>query len=156
MHYHDIETASMTKGRQRIFVNEPWLIDLSNPPQLKADVNKCRDPEQTSDNIRVYIPLDLNHVAILRRLDWVILKYGEATEENESRFAEEIETVISQLEIFDQLRFTSDISKTAKHRPAAVKLAKEIIMRLKTIPDAGAESFPFELIEELQHEFAEK
>ena len=28
-------------------------------------------------------------------------------------------------------------------------------MRLKMIPDAGAESFPFELIEELQHEFAE-
>lgn len=42
------------------------------------------------DNVRIYIPMDLNREAILRRLDRVIAHYGETTEENEMDFSVDV------------------------------------------------------------------
>lgn len=42
---------------------------------------------------------------------------------------------------------------TSRHSADAVALAKDIVTRLEGIEDAGAETFPFELIEELKEEF---
>ena len=61
-----------------------------------------KTPDENRDNIRIYVPLDLNKDAILRRLDSIIFHYGEANEANEFNFAQDVEMLISQIEIYDQ------------------------------------------------------
>jgi hypothetical protein len=50
-----------------------------------------------------YIPLDLNKNVILERLDRIICHYGEANESNESAFEFDVQTLIWQIEIYDQV-----------------------------------------------------
>lgn len=59
--------------------------------------------------------------------------------------------IISQLEIYDQIWFVRHMPKKGEHSREAKKLVAEIVSRLENIPDGGAESFPFELIDELNH-----
>lgn len=153
MIHHTIDPYPIPE-KSPIYINEPWLIDASKEPQMKKDVEKFRQPDDCEDNVRIYIPMDLNHDAILRRLDYVINKYEEASGANEFRFGEEVSQIIAQLEIYDQIRYIRHMPKEGgKHSPEAVALAKDIITKLEGIEDAGAEMFPFELIEELKEEF---
>lgn len=55
------------------------------------------------DNIRIYVPLDLNADAIIRRLNAIVSFYGEATEENEFNFSIAVSKLLSQIEIYDQI-----------------------------------------------------
>ncbi len=59
------------------------------------------EPENEKDNIRVYIPMELNGAAILRRLRFIIEHYGEANEENESKSDSDVRRILSQIEIYD-------------------------------------------------------
>ena len=77
-----------------LFVNETQLAD---PTELPAG--------SPPDNIRIYIPLDLNHDAILRRLNGIYRRYGELTESNEFSISSEVYNLISQIEIYDQVWF---------------------------------------------------
>ena len=56
------------------YINEPWLIDRRFQ---FFEMEWSADPDAQADNIRIYIPLDLNKEAILERLDLVIMHYGE-------------------------------------------------------------------------------
>ena len=48
----------------------------------------------SEDNVRVYVPLDLNPKTILRRLDYVINRYGESTEKNEFHFSADVNCIV--------------------------------------------------------------
>lgn len=101
MQHHRLDPYPIPKDKAPLYVNEPWLTDkslLEYPP--------CREPEGVEDNVRMYIPMDLNREAILRRLDRVIAHYGEANEENEMEFRADVDAIISQIEIYDSLVFT--------------------------------------------------
>ena len=97
--------------------------------------------------------MDINRKSMLRRINAIIMKYGEATEENEMFFSQEVEQIISQLEIYDQIWRCRDFKYEAKHSEKAVKVATNIINLLEDIPDGGAEVFPFELIKDLREEY---
>ncbi len=86
------------KDQEALFVNEPWLLDKSI-----IDYPFSKEPEPYPDNIRIYLPLDLNKKAILRRLDHVIFRYKEATFENEVRFSIEVDRLIDQIAIYDRI-----------------------------------------------------
>ncbi len=79
-----------------MYINEPWIIDKS---LLEYPVSA--EPEKEDDNIRVYVPLDLNREAIVRRLYRVIGQYGEANEDNEAEFSVDVGMILYQLEIYD-------------------------------------------------------
>lgn len=49
--------------------------------------------------------------------------------------------------------FVRHMPKKGEHSREAKKLVAEIVSRLENIPDGGAESFPFELIDELKEEY---
>ena len=83
-----------------LFVNETQLADPTELP-----------PGSPSDNIRIYIPLDLNYDAILRRLNDIYRRYGELTESNEFSISSEVYNLISQIEIYDQVWFVRDVYK---------------------------------------------
>lgn len=148
--HHTLDVYPIPREKEPMFINEPWLID-------KTLLESCEEenPDKEKDNIRVYVPLDLNHSAILRRLEAVIDRYGEANEENEMNFSIDVEGILSQVEIYDQVWYVREYQETMRHSQRAVSLIKEIIVLLENIVDGGAECFPFETIEELRKEYLE-
>ena len=103
-----------------LYINEPSLIDKSlefYPQGMKVDDKK--------DNVRVYIPLDLNKDAILRRLDRVINQYGETSEENEMEFSIDVGMLVSQIEIYDQVWYVRHMPPKGEHSLEAMDQLKE-------------------------------
>lgn len=148
MEHHRLDPYPIPKEEMPLFVNEPWLIDKQ---LLEYPIHV--EPEEYDDNVRVYIPMDLNKNAILRRLDGVIANYGEANEENEFNFSVDVREIISQIEIYDQVWYTRHMPDEGKHSKEAIALVKEFVARLEQIPDGCAECFPFDEIEELKREW---
>lgn len=139
-----------------MFINEPWFIEKSIYLETYEQQKKAANPENEVDNIRIYLPIDLNRKAILRRLKDLIYQYEEANEENELVFSADVGRLISQIEIYDQIWYVRHLSNDfneRKHSYEAIELVKEFITVLKEIPDGCAERFPFDTIEELEVEY---
>ena len=83
------------------------------------------------DNVRVYIPLDLNKDAIIRRLDSLIYHYGEANEGNESEFRVDVNLLIFQIEIYDQVWYVRHMPKEGRHSKEAIELVKAFVKKLE-------------------------
>lgn len=149
MDHHTLDVYPIPKDKAPLYINEPWLIDRS----LLEISNGSAEPEQEQDNIRVYIPMDINKNAILRRLDMLIIRYGEANEKNEIDFSIDVDMLVSQIEIYDQIWYARHMTENSNHSREVVELVKEFIARLEEIPDGCAESFPFELIDTLRKEY---
>ena len=139
-----------------LYINEPWLIDVSFDGMEKVS----EEPDPDPDNVRVYLPLDLNAEAILRRLRYVVYRYGEANEANESNYSADVYRLVSQIEIYDQVWRIRDgdmtVGKDGRirgHSRKAIQLVREFVGILEKIPDGCAELFPFELIDELNKEY---
>ncbi len=82
-----------------LYVNEPELVD-------KTIVDtRLQDDTKHLDNVRIYVPLDINRETILRRIRNVYDWYGSPSWKNESEYLSEISGIISQLEIYDQVWF---------------------------------------------------
>jgi hypothetical protein len=84
--HHDLDIHAVPEDRQPLFVNETWLAD-------KYLHEFQTDTRAEKDNVRIYIPLDLNKKVILERLDRIICHYGEANESNESEFEFDVQNV---------------------------------------------------------------
>ncbi|MEG0370077.1 MAG: hypothetical protein RR593_08755, partial [Hungatella sp.] len=97
MIHHSLDPYPIPKEESPMYINEPWLIDKSLSEQEIR-----REPEEEEDNLRIYIPMDLNKKAIMRRLYRIIRHYEEANEDNESDFRMDVDRLISQVEIYDQ------------------------------------------------------
>ena len=147
--HHDLDIHPIPEEKNHLFINEPWLIDRSHAVMDTA----IKTPEPAEDNIRVYIPLDINKAAIIRRLFDLIDRYGEANEDNEFNFSSDVDALVSQIEIYDQIWNARHVPERGGHSREAVELVEEFIDKLEEIPDGGAELFPFELIEELREEY---
>ena len=114
MEHHDLDIYPIPREKTALYINEPWLIDKSIMERVQLVTDLKKRPDEESDNIRIYVPLDLNRNAILRRLDSVIYHYGETNEENELDFSMDIEMIISQIEIYDQVWFGRHMPKNRK------------------------------------------
>lgn len=97
--HHDLDIHPIPEEKNHLFINEPWLIDRTQA--IMDSVSKTPEPDE--DNIRIYIPLDINKAAIMRRLFELIKRYGEANENNEFNFSYDVDTLVSQIEIYDQV-----------------------------------------------------
>lgn len=150
MTHYNLDPWPIPKDKSPLYTNEPRLIDAS----LRI-IEHEMDVDPAEDNIRVYVPLDINHDAILRRLSHIIYRYQESTEDNEMDFSLDVDMIISQLEIYDQLWFVREGSSkmNPNHSDRGIALAKEIISNLENLPDGGAEMFPFDTIDELSREY---
>lgn len=76
--------------------------------------------------------------------------FGEANEMNEMAFEYAVRRLLSQVEIYDQIWYARHKLEKGEHREEAKLLMLDFIKELESIPDGGAETFPFELIEELR------
>ena len=151
MTHHQLDVYPIPREKSPHFINEPWLVDKS-----LLEYPLSREPAKPADNLRIYVPVDLNKEAILRRLSYLVYHYGEANEKNESEFRMDVDMLISQIEIYDQIWFVRHMPKESRHSREAVELVREFVAKLESIPDGCAECFPFETIEELKKEYLGK
>ena len=90
--------------------------------------------------------MDICKSAILRRLADVISNYGPAAEANEMDFSFDVNTLISQIEIYDQVWFVRHCPKHGRHSTEAIELVKEFVRKLEDIPIHDAVLFPYDTI----------
>jgi hypothetical protein len=147
--HHDLDIHPIPKEKMPMFINEPWLVDR----YLFDYGPRNKEPELEDDNIRIYVPIDLNKESILRRLRYIIVEFEEANEDNEMSFSAYVRQLICQIEIYDQIWYVRHIPKEGRHSKEAKELVKEFVGILKEIPDGCAEMFPFEMIDELEAEY---
>lgn len=145
MAHHKLDVKPMPE--EVLYVNEPELVDRS-----LFDL-RPEKPEEQGDNIRIYVPLDLNKEAIIRRLEDIESIYKEVTYNNESGFCLTVNMLIQQIEIYDQIWRVRTLSESGNHSSKAVELVKEFIDVLESIPDRCAEYFPYDVIDELKKEY---
>ena len=149
--HHSLDIHPIPREKQPMYINEPWLIDKRWKYGL---ANRSADPDDQPDNIRVYIPFDINRKAIIERLRGIIVSMGAASEKNESEYASKVDKLISQIEIYDQIWYVRHIPKDgSKHSQEAKDLVREFCEVLLEIPDECAETFPFWTIQGLYEEF---
>ncbi len=149
-YHHQIDVIPVPE--KVIFVNEPWLIDDTILDSIKSTAKPEELIDKAEDNVRVYLPLDINSSAVLRRLRAVIQKYGGSNETNESSFQSDVSQLVSQVEIYDQIHYVRE-RMDRKHSEAGRSLMKEFVAELKEIPDGCSEIFPFDMIDELEKEY---
>ncbi len=153
MKHHDLDVYPIPREKTPMYINEPWLVDRSILERTLKMTDLRKSPDEEKDNIRIYAPLDLNKKAILRRLDSVICHYEEANEGNEADFSQDVEMLISQIEIYDQIWYVRHMPKDGEHSLEAKDLVEGFIAKLQEIPDGCAEYFPFEIIDRLREEY---
>lgn len=144
-----LDPYPIPKEESPLFINESWLVDAS----IDVESSSVTQPETENDNRRVYIPLDLNKKAILRRLDEIIRRYGVANERNEMDFSLDVRRLLYQVDIYDHIWFVRHMPGNGKHSHEGTSLIQDFVKRLEEIPDECAECFPFEMIEELRNEY---
>ena len=149
MIHHNLDPYPEPRDKTPIYINEPWLTDKT---RMEYPIGVDSDSEE-ADNVRIYAPIDLNRKAILRRLDRIIVAYGEANERNEIEYDSDVNMLVSQIEIYDQIWYVRHTPSDNRHSDEAVSLVKEFVSCLEAIPDGCEEYFPFERIDELKEEY---
>lgn len=111
------------------------------------------------DNVRIYVPMDLNADIIRWQPYSLHSTLGYPTERNESAYCSGVGQVISQLEIYDQVWVARSLEDTAqkedggvRHSHQGIELAKQIVKHLEEI-EGTAECFPYDEIQELREAF---
>ena len=151
MDHHNLDIYPIPRDKSPLYINEPWIIDET------ADM-RVSGPDPATDNVRVYVPLDLNRETILRRLQYIKSKYGDVDWRNETSISVEVALLIHQIEIYDQVHYVRHMPKTSTHpgekahSVEVTSLVKEFIKELEEI-DSSGDTFPYEIIEELRKEF---
>lgn len=148
-----------------LYINE---LDLATPItyQRIKDYEKALEGKTISnggvlpdDNVRIYVPMNLNAEEIMQRLNFVYLTFGSPTERNESSYNQAVRQLVSQLEIYDQVWVARDLAHAVQkenggivHSERGIELARKMVEYL--LEDEGsAECFPFEIIDELKEAF---
>ena len=87
MDHHNLDICPIPRDKSPLYINEPWIIDET------ADI-RVSEPDPAADNVRVYVPLDLNRETILRRLQYIKSKYGDVDWRNETSISVEVALLI--------------------------------------------------------------
>ncbi len=102
------------------------------------------------DNVRIYVPIDVNGDFLLWRLRSLCESLGFPDEENEGAYREGVGQLISLLRVYDAAQ--AEIEKVCGHSRAAIHVAMEMVRCLEA-QEGTAECFPYEEIETLRSEF---
>lgn len=148
-----------------LYVNQLSLAGKA-PYETKQDMDKALTGRTKSnggilpdDNVRIYVPMDLNADIIMWQLYSLHSTLGYSTEKNESAYCSGVGKVISQLEIYDQVWAARNLEDTVqkgdggvRHSHQGIELAKQIVKYLEEI-EGAAECFPYDGIQELREVF---
>ena len=160
--HHDLDIHPIPE--KVLYINDLTIADTAPYYETTKQYEKALTGETQAkggilpdDNVRIYVPLDLNADQILCRLREIYRVMESPDDMNESDFWVETNKIVAQLEIYDQVWVARNLKDAVRindniHSPKGIQLAKEIIAIL--MEDEGcAESFPYNIIDELQAEF---
>lgn len=148
-----------------LYVNELSLVG-NVPYETKRDMERAVTGKKKSeggilpdDNVRIYVPMDLNADSIMWRLYSLYDVLGYPTESNESAYCVGVRRVIDQLEICEQVWTARNIEESiqkengeVRHSRKGIELAGKIAQYLED-NEGIAECFPYDEVEELKREF---
>ena len=148
-----------------LYINELNLVD-SLPYETNIETEKALTGKRKKeggvlpdDNVRIYVPIDINPEAIMWRLNFLFVTMDYPTEDNESAYSFAVRRIISQLEIYDQVCVTRNFENSVQKELGGVRHSREGIELARRIADyleendGIAECFPWDEIEELRKEF---
>ena len=122
-----------------LYVNELSLAGKV-PYETKQDMEKAVTGKfkkeggiLPDDNVRIYVPMDLNADAILRQLSSLYRTLGYPTESNESAYSSGVRRIISQLEIYDQVWSVRNVADTVQQEDCGVRHSRQGIGRARKI-----------------------
>ena len=161
--HHNLDIYPIPKDV--LYVNELSLAGKV-PYETKDDTAKAITGKKAAeggilpnDNVRIYVPMDLNADIIMWQLYSLHGSLGYPTEKNESAYSSGVSKVISQLEIYDQVWAARNLEDTVqkedggvRHSHQGIELAKQIVKYLEDI-EGTAECFPYDEIQELREAF---
>lgn len=111
------------------------------------------------DNVRIYVPMDLNADGIMWRLYALFASLGYPTESNESAYYSSVRKIINQLEIYDQVWVARKVEESVqnenggeRHSRKGIELAGKIVKYLEE-NEGTAECFPYDEVKELRGTF---
>ena len=184
LNHHDLDIKPVPE--QVLYINEPDITgDFcggGNTDQrydgravlMKYDGDTAsRYAYEFTDQVRVYVPLNLSKQHILAYFKAVMNHFGHADEKNEMMFSSAIDQVITRLEIYDQIWFTRELSESSTsnlidpdinedspphHSCHASEIARLIVDELAQLAKNGcvAQHFPYETIDMLCYEYGFK
>ena len=158
--HHNLDIYPIPKDV--LYVNELSLAEKV-PYETKDDTAKAITGKKATeggilpnDNVRIYVPMDLNADIIMWQLYSLHGSLGYPTEKKESAYSSGVSKVISQLEIYDQVWAVRKVGETVqkedggvRHSQQGIELAKQIMKYLEDI-EGDAECFPYDQIEEIK------
>ena len=87
-----------------LYVNELEIADCSCNYELQKQYDLALTGKKKSeggilpeDNVRIYVPFDLNTEQILNRLRYIYAVLGNLDEDNEWEFASRVRNIVTQL-----------------------------------------------------------
>ncbi len=162
--HHDLDIRPVPE--KVLYVNDPIMGTIAEPYDTIDDYEMAKTGKTETeggvlpdDNIRIYVPMDLNGSIIMRELHMLYGILGSPDDYNEVDFAVLTDKVIQKLEIYDQVWVARDVKNTVRmektgllHSKRGIALAQEIIDFLEE--DEGcAVIFPYETIDRLKEEW---
>lgn len=160
--YHKLDSHPVSS--HAIYVNDLRFVnDFSYESEAeleKAITGKIEIEGEIipDDNVRIYVPMDLNADAIMHQLYMLYDALGPVDEGNEFHYSSGLARIILQLEVYDQAWIARETRKNNQafsaigHSLRGIKLAKQLVEYLKA-NEGVAECFPYEEIEELKEKF---
>ncbi len=105
------------------------------------------------DNVRIYLPVDINAENIIRKLNRLYDQLGDVSEDNEWNYSIEVRKLIKFLTLYDSLLLEKKEIETiqtdgAVHAKLAFDTAKKMV-KIMMRNQGCAELFPYEECEEL-------
>lgn len=105
------------------------------------------------DNVRIYLPKDINSKSILADLNHLYIQFGDVGENNEFEYSIEVRKLIRFLEIYDSILLENQKIETVQtdgkvHTKLARETAQEMV-KIMMENQGWAELFPYEECEQL-------
>ena len=139
-----------------IYVNDLTLA-AETPYQFQAEYEMALTGKKKSeggilpnDNVRIFVPMDLNGEDIMYQLCSLYDMLGTPSWQNENAYSLFVGRLINLLKIYDQYHSQRD---SAAHSREGVELARKIVKYLEENDSGTADDFPFAQIDELREAF---
>lgn len=145
-------------------VNDLSIAGLSEDFEWKEDYLKLLEGKKISeggllpeDNVRIYVPIDISQEMILSKLSSLFCELGEVTWRNEMDYSVQVSTLITLLQLYDQLLIEQGnfpVVQTGEtlHSKLAIETAKQMCDILIRNEGTG-DTFPYDEIGELSKKY---
>ena len=161
--HHDLDIKPVPE--KVLYVNDPTMGTIAEPylkideyEMAKTGKKQAESGVLPDDNVRIYVPMDLNGSIIMQELSTLYAILGSPDYKNELNLAVLTDKIIKKLEIYDQIWVSRDVGNTVqmengiRHSKQGIVIAQEILEFLEE-NEGCAEKFPYETIDHLREEW---